>query len=114
MISSPDGLIVVTCETSVKECFHLFPLLVLEPPNATGYFLVGVMSTRSPWMVGPAANRGGFGGWRRAGPWRSGARYSRVCGAATAKAGEHVRVRGDRTRDIFATPTLTLPPQGGG
>ncbi len=31
-------------------------------------------------------------GWRRAGPWRSGVHYSQVCGAATAKADEHVRV----------------------
>src|SRR5437867_1097848 len=39
-------------------------------------------------------------GWRRAGPWRSGRRYSQVRGAATAKASEHVRVLGDRTRVI--------------
>src|SRR5437667_8325374 len=31
-------------------------------------------------------------GWRRMGPWRSGRTYSRVCGAATAKGSEHVRV----------------------
>ena len=31
-------------------------------------------------------------GWRRVGPWRSGRACSRVCGAATAKRPEHVRV----------------------
>src|SRR5438093_1379719 len=31
-------------------------------------------------------------GWRRMGPGRSGRAYSRVCGAATAKGSEHVRV----------------------
>ena len=31
-------------------------------------------------------------GWCRMGPWRSGRAYSRVCGAATAKGSEHVRV----------------------
>src|SRR5437016_5191961 len=30
-------------------------------------------------------------GWRRAGPWRSGTRHTRVCGAATGKPCEHVK-----------------------
>jgi Domain of unknown function (DUF4288) len=34
----------------------------------------------------------GESGWRRMGPGRSGRVYSRVCGAATAKGSEHVRV----------------------
>ena len=35
---------------------------------------------------------GSRSGWRRMGPGRSGRAYSRVCGAATAKGSEHVRV----------------------
>src|SRR2546425_12913437 len=53
-------------------------------------------------------------GWRRVGPWRSGRAYSRVCGAATAKGSEHVRVM-RRQAPLFVKPlTLTLSLKGRG
>src|SRR6266568_9582204 len=49
------------------------------------------------------------GGWRRAGPWRSGMACSRVCGAATAKGHEHVRVT--RRQDPGERASLSFDAQ---
>src|SRR2546426_7459420 len=56
--------------------------MIRRPPRSTLFPYTTLF--RSDWFC--------LGGWCRAGPWRSGGRYSRVIGAATAKAPEHVRV----------------------
>src|SRR5206468_1350249 len=54
----------------------------------------GTAGSAGPAKPGLSSDREKFNecGWRRMGPWRSGMAYSRVCGAATAKGHEHVRV----------------------
>jgi len=48
-------------------------------------------------------------GWRRVGPWRSGARHTGVIGAATGKPCEHVRVT-RRQDPLFESGALPCAP----
>src|SRR6266496_3945641 len=59
------------------------PTRMMEKTNARKVFKEGM----TPLYDGNFSS-----GWRRMGPGRSGRAYSRVCGAATAKGSEHVRV----------------------